>query len=293
MTLKIFVTCFACIHLPLIAAVAYLSFGFALDTKSILILLTAATLVGTVSCLVILNIYLRPLRAMASALRAHQPGGAPWSPSCPGREDEIGVLSDAIDAMTRDMGATVKRLSRQALSDDMTGLGNRRWLTERLEEEIAKAGRSGKPLSVVLFDLDNFKSINDRHGHDVGDSVLVATGEVLRTCLRSFDIAARIGGEEFCMVLPDTPLDEGWQIAERVRKAMENLRLEPLARGGITASFGVSETRGTEWLRDVFKRADEALYSAKAAGRNRTLRARPAEQRSPMAGTDKVQYPEA
>jgi diguanylate cyclase (GGDEF)-like protein len=274
LTLKIFATCFVCIHLPLIATIAYLSFDGEPKAKGILVLLTAATLLGTVCCLVILNLYLRPLRTMASALSAHRAGGPGWQGTQSGRRDEIGILSDAITSMTLEIGATVRKLSQQALSDDLTGLGNRRWLTERLQEEIAKAGRSGKPLSVVLLDLDNFKTINDRHGHGAGDGALTATGEVLRSSLRSFDIAARIGGEEFCLVLPETSLEEGWRIAERVRKALEDVRMEPLPRGGITASFGVCETSGEEQIHDIFKRADEALYAAKAAGRNRAIRAR-------------------
>jgi diguanylate cyclase (GGDEF)-like protein len=156
----------------------------------------------------------------------------------------------------------------RAASDALTGLPNRRAADETIKRMVAHAGRSVTPLSVILFDLDHFKRINDLHGHDQGDKVLAAVGHTLTTGVRASDFAARFGGEEFLVLLPDTARTGAVEVAEKLRRAIERLELTNI--GTVTASFGVSalpeDAAESEYLLRV---ADRAMYAAKARGRNR------------------------
>lgn len=168
----------------------------------------------------------------------------------------------------------VAALERLATTDGLTGLFNRRLALDRLHNERERAGRSGRPLTVILLDVDHFKSVNDTHGHDVGDAVLKAVAATLAKAVRSMDTAARYGGEEFLLILPETDVEGGMRLAERTRQALEKLRLK-LPQGGslkLTASFGVATWKPgghAESIEGLLKRADEALYAAKSGGRNR------------------------
>ena len=156
----------------------------------------------------------------------------------------------------------------RAASDALTGLPNRRAADESIKRMVAHAGRSVTPLSVILFDLDHFKRINDLHGHDQGDKVLAAIGQTVTTAIRASDFAARYGGEEFLVLLPDTARAGAVEVAEKLRRAIERLELANV--GSVTASFGVSslpeDAAEPEYLLRV---ADRAMYAAKARGRNR------------------------
>jgi diguanylate cyclase (GGDEF)-like protein/PAS domain S-box-containing protein len=161
-------------------------------------------------------------------------------------------------------------LERLARTDSLTGLSNRQHLIERLGEETARVGRYDRPLSVMLIDLDHFKEVNDTHGHLAGDAVLVSAASSIHDILRGTDFAGRYGGEEFCVVMPETGIDGAEELAERLRKAME-VTEHPLPDGSsirVTCSIGVTEvTSGT--AEDAIAVADIALYTAKRAGRNR------------------------
>lgn len=158
-------------------------------------------------------------------------------------------------------------LSRLALTDQVTGLANRRGGEEALAREVARARRTGTPLSLVLFDLDRFKAINDRCGHAVGDLVLRGIAEILSASQRGSDLAMRWGGEEFLVLLPDVGLAGARSFAERVRERVQNLAVADA--GHITVSAGVSELAGDEDPAVALARADANLYRAKASGRNR------------------------
>lgn len=162
-------------------------------------------------------------------------------------------------------------VERQALVDGLTGLANRRQCEDALTTEIAQADRLGTPLTLVLADLDNFKSVNDAHGHAVGDDVLREFAAVLRSTLRDSDLAGRWGGEEFLLLLPGADADGGAQLAERVRSALSERSF--LGRDGdvvnVTCSFGVAQHRVSGTEREVFAAADQALYRAKRDGKNR------------------------
>ncbi|GHD63651.1 hypothetical protein GCM10017083_54210 [Thalassobaculum fulvum] len=166
-----------------------------------------------------------------------------------------------------------QELERLATTDPLTGLANRRAFLARAREEVERASRHGRPMSVVMIDVDHFKSINDRHGHDVGDQVLQRVADMVGSTLRqSGDLAARFGGEEFVLLLPETPMAGAQALAERIREAFECTEVQTDAGPvGFTASFGVGEFRSdldTD-IETVLKRADDALYRAKTAGRNR------------------------
>nr|WP_290949403.1 diguanylate cyclase [Halomonas sp.] len=169
------------------------------------------------------------------------------------------------------------RLEQQAMTDSLTGLGNRRFLEDQAAMEIARTKRSGAPLSLIAIDLDHFKRVNDTHGHDVGDKVLQAFAITARTQLRDGDVLCRMGGEEFAVLLPDTTCEQAMQVAERLRYSVESTPVdidsEDMNVGTLsyTASLGVTRVYPNETsLKPAIKRADQGLYIAKEAGRNQT-----------------------
>lgn len=162
-------------------------------------------------------------------------------------------------------------VERQALIDGLTGIANRRQLEDAFAHEIARADRLGSPLTLVLADLDDFKIVNDVHGHAVGDDVLREFASVLRATVREADLAGRWGGEEFVLLLPGTDATGGVHLAERVRASLNERSFS--GRAGkvveVTCSFGVAQHRVSESDRQLFAAADRALYEAKRRGKNR------------------------
>ncbi|HET8528300.1 MAG TPA: diguanylate cyclase [Gaiellaceae bacterium] len=161
-------------------------------------------------------------------------------------------------------------VERQALVDGLTGIANRRQCEDALHSEIARAERLGTPLTLVLADLDDFKAINDLHGHAVGDDVLREFAAVLRATVRESDLPGRWGGEEFLLLLPGTDADGGAQLADRVRRALAERSFR--GRNGevfnVTCSFGLAQHAPGGDERDLFAAADRALYRAKRRGKN-------------------------
>ncbi len=158
-------------------------------------------------------------------------------------------------------------VEQQALVDGLTGIANRRQCEDALTAEIARAERLGSTLTLVLADLDDFKAVNDLHGHVVGDDVLRHFSEVLRATVRDSDLAGRWGGEEFLLLLPGADAIGGAQLAERVREAFGERTDERTVE--VTCSFGVAQHRPGDDVRDLFSAADRALYRAKRGGKNR------------------------
>ncbi|MGV8084532.1 MAG: diguanylate cyclase [Coriobacteriia bacterium] len=165
-----------------------------------------------------------------------------------------------------------EELLHTALTDALTGLGNRRQFDERLAEEVSRVERYGGTLSLIMIDLDGFKSINDTFGHLVGDTVLDAVGALLRQELRTADVPTRYGGDEFAVLLPDTTKTDAWVVAEKLRAALLDLVVDtPTAKGILTkASFGVAAFGHLHATAEaLIAAADSALYVAKHSGRNR------------------------
>ena len=160
-----------------------------------------------------------------------------------------------------------EKYQRYALHDELTGLYNRRWLDLALTDQVAAYRRDGQPFSLIMIDLDHFKDLNDSHGHQAGDRCLGRVAQTIRANLRPLDQAARFGGEEFAVILPDTQTQEALAAAERLRRAAANL-----ARGdepSVTISLGVAQIGPGDDPESVIQAADQALYRAKQAGRNR------------------------
>ncbi|MCC5884373.1 MAG: sensor domain-containing diguanylate cyclase [Halomonas sp.] len=166
------------------------------------------------------------------------------------------------------------RLRQLSRTDELTGLFNRRYFMQRLVQELARYRRYGRPTSVVLFDFDHFKHINDTHGHPAGDQVLVSVGKLLRHKLRTNDIPARLGGEEFALLLPETGIQEAVGVAEKVRHLIteQAFTSEEGHRFGAAVTCGVSAFVGSEeTVEAILHRADHNLYEGKRAGRNRVV----------------------
>jgi diguanylate cyclase (GGDEF)-like protein len=164
-------------------------------------------------------------------------------------------------------------VQRQAITDDLTGLVNRRRFVEALEAEVERARRFGSPLTIVLADLDNFKDVNDAFGHHGGDVVLRAFADLMRSHVRDVDVSGRIGGEEFAILLPETARDDAVLVAERMRRSLNAV---PLAVSDaqsllVAASFGVAELEPGQSGDELLRAADSALYRAKGEGKNRVV----------------------
>lgn len=189
--------------------------------------------------------------------------------------ETIGMLQRALDekeALAQQLKALNKQLEHQATTDALTGLPNRRLMEMSLQRDLAKCAREGEPFALVMLDVDHFKRFNDTYGHELGDRVLRRVGDALNGAARRSDLAARFGGEEFCVLLPNTDVPGAELVAERLRTAIERTFLvHEGERLQVTASFGIAVRAGTaqEGASALIQRADAALYAAKRGGRNR------------------------
>lgn len=161
--------------------------------------------------------------------------------------------------------------TQAAMTDELTGLKNRRAFFERAEQLFSYCKRQQQPVSVVVLDIDLFKQINDTHGHQIGDEVLRCVGALLQSTFRESDVSGRIGGEEFALMLPEASAEEADRIAQELREAIQALNVRDAAgqRLAVSASLGVACARGDESLLGAINRADKAMYFAKSHGRNR------------------------
>ena len=185
------------------------------------------------------------------------------------------VLDEALVAMAlvRDVSyqrQLEERLVRESLTDEMTGFFNRKHFNNQLKAHCSGFKRSGVPCSVIMFDFDRFKSINDEHGHAAGDIVLIDTAKTIKGELRPLDVACRIGGEEFAIILPDVTLQSAMHLAERIRQKIAALEFKlegTVFHATVTMSVASFQPSDTSYD-SLVRRADKALYAGKAAGRN-------------------------
>jgi diguanylate cyclase (GGDEF)-like protein len=164
-----------------------------------------------------------------------------------------------------------KKLIYEATHDYLTKLFNRQELNNKLEEEIKRYKRYKENLSIIMFDIDNFKNINDTYGHNIGDDVLIAIANISKQNIRSTDLLARWGGEEFLLLLPQTTILDAKKIAEKIRIKVENSNLIADNSIVVTISLGITLFNENDTKNNFLKRVDEALYQAKTLGKNRSI----------------------
>ncbi|GAB6390554.1 biofilm regulation diguanylate cyclase SiaD [Stutzerimonas marianensis] len=185
--------------------------------------------------------------------------------------EKVARISDRYQMMMHDLIIALREASTH---DALTGIANRRLLTERLREETERARRYERPLCVAIVDIDYFKVVNDDHGHEIGDSVLIEVVQVMEAQIREHDLCGRWGGEEFLIVMPETSTDNAILVLERLRQAVEALRVHIRDKTlTVTVSLGLAELRTGESYSSAINRADTALLRAKRNGRNRYERA--------------------
>ena len=210
------------------------------------------------------------------------------------RASEVGALGyitdptdlDLLLARTRtllEFKAYLDVCEEAAFTDHLTGLANRRRFERQLEREVNRTLRLEHPFSLMMIDIDNFKRLNDTFGHDMGDEAIRRIGKVLSEGTRGIDLAARIGGEEFAVLLVETELTRGLEVAERLRMAIRDLSIPPVDY--LTASFGVAECPSSaQTSTDILKAADNLLYQAKRTGRDRVVGPASMKSNSAVAG---------
>lgn len=211
-------------------------------------------------------------------------GEAPVAVPHEAHADEFGALARAVRSVATDMDIQRQReqkLLAQAGTDELTGVANRRAFLERADDEISRALRYGHTLSLLMIDIDHFKQVNDTHGHAAGDAALVRMVEACLPGLREHDLLARLGGEEFVILLPHTDATRALLVAERLRMAVEGAAVDTAAGifhitislGSATLHHGGGLSAPADSLSSLLERADSALYRAKSGGRNRVVSA--------------------
>ena len=215
---------------------------------------------------------------------------AGYRPEDQRRGSEVGALGYFTDPTDLDLllsrartllefKAYLDTCEEDALTDHLTGLANRRRFERQLEREVNRTMRYGHPFCLLMLDIDDFKQVNDNYGHEAGDEAIRSLAKILQEGTRGIDLSARIGGEEFAVVLTETNLKSAAEVAERLRLAIKGIPI-PMV-GQISASFGVAECPSSaQTVRELLSAADAALYQAKRQGRNRVVQALPAESNS-------------
>lgn len=189
---------------------------------------------------------------------------------------KITKIGDRMQVQMRELNQALELAS---LSDPLTGLPNRRSIMKRLKTEVSRVDRGGLPFALVMVDIDHFKLINDTHGHDIGDSAIVAVARTLRQITRDYDVCARWGGEEFLILLPDSTIESATATAEKLRRGVAEVRIPHQGVNvTVTISLGLALHQRHASLDRCIQMADQALYMAKRGGRNRYQLATPQDE---------------
>lgn len=184
---------------------------------------------------------------------------------------QVSRLQKQAEQRSRELAVLNDKLAELSITDDLTGLSNRRYFLQRLEEELRRSRRLGRPMCLVMADLDHFKKVNDRLGHQAGDRALAEFAAHLREGVREVDLVGRYGGEEFALALLDCDIEAGARVADKLRKTLRPKTLRPPfdQLGGFTVSMGVAQAAPGMEAGELIARADRALYRAKENGRDR------------------------
>ncbi|MGM0631441.1 MAG: sensor domain-containing diguanylate cyclase, partial [Pseudomonadota bacterium] len=191
-------------------------------------------------------------------------------------EEQAEMQSDGVTLIgaVRDISeqkALELKLREMVATDEMTGLYNRRFFSEEVEKSLLHASRHKEPLSLLMLDIDHFKTVNDNYGHPVGDSVIKAISDTLQHETRSGDSVSRIGGEEFAIMLPKTPFEDAFRVAEKLRAKIEqqSIKISADTEIAVTITIGVARAKSGDTWTKLLSRADKALYRGKGSGRNK------------------------
>jgi diguanylate cyclase (GGDEF)-like protein len=263
---------FSAVHMQLERSLAAQAQRIVLD---VVLQLALVALVSGLALLLAVHLWLvRPIRRLQADLVGLGTTQRWDSVLAYERADEIGALTQGVNALLQVLRCQVDALTTLSSTDALTGIANRRQFDERLAYEFVRLARRPAPLSLLLLDVDHFKRYNDMYGHPMGDAALQQVGALLKKCCRQQDLPARIGGEEFGLLLPETDAPGAITMAE---KCMQALAAQAIVHGGstthpyLTASIGIA-TWGSDHVGEasaLLRQADEALYTAKQQGRNR------------------------
>lgn len=266
---KIFLVCFVSTHVPLLSLLAFFVVRSELGASlPVLGVATLATLLGTGLAFAAMAAMMEPIRRSGHALSDYlAQGDFPDLPT--DYTDEAGQLMSNVQRAVATIDRQVGRLADVALSDDMTGVRNRRWLNEYGIPMFEDYRKAGKGFGLLVIDLDQFKSINDTYGHAVGDQVILATADVIGENIRATDHLVRTGGDEFCVLMPSASSSEVAMVAERLRRAAGQGSGAAGLDHQVTVSIGAANLRRQDQgFLDTYRRADTFLYKAKQGGRN-------------------------
>ncbi len=183
-------------------------------------------------------------------------------------EEQVNQRTLELQDIINKLKVNSKELLYEATHDHLTSLYNRQKFNTQLDDEIQRMIRYHTPLSIIMYDIDDFKNINDTYGHDIGDEVLISLSKLSSEHLRNVDILARWGGEEFMILLPQTTLENASNVANNLRKSIEDASFSELLKNNITASFGVCEFTKDDTKGTFLKKVDDFLYKAKDLGKN-------------------------
>jgi diguanylate cyclase (GGDEF)-like protein len=258
---------------PVAATICAISVWFdvsarsALESAGIFMMLWVALFIGVFLGRRSITPHLAYVVALLLVVVVHAPTPDGWLASWSVLAGSFLVASVTVRAQRGRLEDGLRRETLAARTDALTGLANRRELAERFDHEQERALRHGTPLALLVADLDHFKAVNDRHGHEQGDRVLRAVGQVLAEQCRSVDVVARLGGEEFAVLMPNTDLEGATDVAERLRRHVGRaLAASPVP---VTMSLGVAACPLASDLGGALRAADAALYDAKRRGRDR------------------------
>lgn len=268
---RIFVVCFVCIHLPLLGLIASLSLLEGGDNAHSFFVVLGATLVGTVLCLGILWQLIAPLRRLSTEIAAFRMIGEFGEARLNKRgDDEIAVVTRAVCGLVSEIEAIGERNDVPAITDPLSGLRMGRAMLDEGEDLFRRCQEGKEPLSLIIFDLDHFRAIREEQGRAIADKTLVAVGDLLRSMTDDNSLSARMGGSIFMLLLPETGQDGALEFAQKIGDRLDSLVVDPLKRGDLSASFGVSHlSPEMTSVADLIRDGDMDLFRARETGRSR------------------------